>query len=113
MLRGQYLGSTRKRSTFKCWTKQTVGNKMHIAWRGVTLTLSFLFLNFVSAGGTMKAFKTRHDNMHKRYRQCAETSYADSDVKDDKGWTPRITLTNDTTSIDVSPTQQRSGFADN
>jgi len=43
---------------------------MHIAWRGVTLTLSFLFLNFVSAGRTMKAFKTRHDNMHKRWWQA-------------------------------------------
>ena len=51
--------------------------------------------------------------MHSRYRQCAETCYADSDVKDDEDLTPRITLTNDTTSIDVSPAQQRSGFADN
>jgi hypothetical protein len=42
---------------------------MHIAWRGVTLTLSFLFLNFVSAGGTTKSFKTHHDNMHKRWQQ--------------------------------------------
>jgi len=80
MLRRQYLESTRKRSTFKCWTKQTVGNKMHIAWRGVTLTLSFLFLNFVSAGGTMKAFKTRHDNMHKRWAQAMTTVHVESFV---------------------------------
>ena len=52
----------------------------------------------------MKSFKTRHDNMHKRYRQCAETCYADSDVKDDEDLTPRITLTNDTTSVNVFPT---------
>ena len=42
-----------------------------------------------------------------RYRQCAETSYADSNVKDDKDSTPQITLTVDSTSINVSPTQQR------
>jgi len=43
----------------------------------------------------------------KRYRQCAETNYADSNVKDDKDSTPQITLTVDSTSINVSPTQQR------
>lgn len=63
--------------------------------------------------GGQKRFHKPPLAIAERYRQCAETSYADSDVKDDKGWTPRITLTNDTTSIDVSPTQQRSGFADN
>ena len=42
-----------------------------------------------------------------RYRQCAETSYADSEVNDDKDSTPQIALTVDTTSINVSPTRQR------
>ena len=65
-LRGQYFGSTPKRSTLKCRTKQTVGNKMFLQWCRDELHLSFIFVQrfcFVGQDAASERHHCRNTNV--------------------------------------------------